>query len=157
MDLLQESSSIWNDFLRKPCPRVELLSFWLRHPWHLLNPGTLGTFCSLKPLAPFKPWHPWHLLSLKPLAPVVPWRLWYTTLQHGTVQFGTETYSTVWYRDILYCTLVSLFWEVSWDFKNEEYSKHLFKLSNGFKPCSIVHGGILLFIAPHFQVKTDQK
>ena len=53
MDLLQETSSIWNKILRKPCPWVDLLSFWPRHPWNL-EPFNL---------APFVPWHPWHLLS----------------------------------------------------------------------------------------------
>ena len=57
MDLLQETSSIWNEFLTKPCPWVDLLSFWPRHPWHLLIPVTLENLCPLTPLAPFKPWH----------------------------------------------------------------------------------------------------
>ena len=78
MDLLQESSSIWDEFLRRPCPQVDLLSFWPLapfvpwHPWHLLNSGTLDTFSPLTPLAPFVPWH-----------------LWYSTLQHGTVTYCT--------------------------------------------------------------------
>ena len=53
MDLLQESSSIWDEFLRRPCPQVDLLSLWPLapffswQPWHLLNSGTLVTFCLL--------------------------------------------------------------------------------------------------------------
>ena len=42
------------------------------HPLHLLNSGTLGTFCPNTPLAPFVSWH-----------------LWYSTLQHGTVTYCT--------------------------------------------------------------------
>ena len=68
MDLLQETSLIWNEFLEKPCSRVDLQSFWPRHPWHLLNPGTLGTFepchhgtfCPLSLSASLAPWHLGH-------------------------------------------------------------------------------------------------
>ena len=72
MDLLQESSSIWDEFLRRPWPQEDLLSFWPRHPWHLLSHDTLCTFCPNTPLAPFVSWH-----------------LWYSTLQHGTVTYCT--------------------------------------------------------------------
>ena len=43
MDLLK-SSSIWDVFLRRPCPQVDLLSFWLLapfSPWNGLQAGTL--------------------------------------------------------------------------------------------------------------------
>ena len=114
MDLLQESSSIWDEFLRRPCPQADLLSIWPLapffpwHPWHLLNLGTLGIFCHMTPLPPLVPWH-----------------LWYSASEHETV-----TYCTVlWFpyfdmvpgnfkiknwneflrmTTVLYCTVTSL-------------------------------------------------
>ena len=112
MDLLQESSSIWDEFLRRPCPQVDHLSFWPRHPWHLLSPDTLGTFCPLTPLIPLVLWYP-----LSPDS--------FGTVNYGMVQRDTVLYfgflifrwflgimnwneffsmTTVLYHTILYCT-----------------------------------------------------
>ena len=101
---------------KNPAPKK---SFWA------FDSGTLGTFCPLTPSAPFKPWHPWQLLNsdtLSTFCPLKPWHLFILTL---LIQYITARYSSVGYSDILYCNLVSLFWVVSWKFKNEEYSKHM--------------------------------
>ena len=85
MDLLQELSSVWNEFLRKPCPWVDLLSFWHRHPWNPLSLDTLGTFCPLKPLVQ------------------------YCTVPYCTVLYCTVPYCTTLYCTVLYCTILLLF------------------------------------------------
>ena len=118
MDLLQETSSIWNEFLTKPCPWVDLLSFWPRHPWHLLNPGTLENFCLL---AHFVPWHPWYLLSPDTFVTVHYSMVKYSDMkieirvklgllnvhidqrQYSKVQYSRELYCTVQYHIMEYC------------------------------------------------------
>ena len=123
MDLLQESSSIWDEFLRRPCPWVDLLSFWPLapffpwHPWHLLNSGTLGIFCHLTPLPPFVPWHLWYS-TLQDDTVTYCTVLWFSTLiwfleisklktEMTTVLYCTvQLYCTVLYCTILYCTVL---------------------------------------------------
>ena len=101
MDLLQESSSIWDEFLRRPCPQVDPLSFW--------------------PLAPFVPWQPWHLLNSDTLILLVLWHPWhllspdtfgtvhYSMVQrHSVLYFGFlifRGFCTVLYCTVLYCTI----------------------------------------------------
>ena len=101
MDLLQETSSIWNEFLTKPCPWVDLLSLWPRHPWHLLNLGTFENFCPLTPLEPFKPWHPWKLLSPDTFV-----RVHYSMVQYSDMKIEIRLYCTVPYCTVLYCTVL---------------------------------------------------
>ena len=122
MDLLQESSLIWDEFLRRPCPWVDLLSFWPFatffpwHPWHLLNSGTLGIFCHLTPLPPFVPWHLWYS-TLQDDTVTYCTVLWFSTLiwflqisklktEMTTVLYCTILYCTVPYCTILYCTVM---------------------------------------------------
>ena len=131
MDLLQESSSIWDEFLRRPCPRVDLLSFWPLapsfpwHPWHLLNSGTLAPFCPLTPLVQhITAWYSYILYGLWfPDFNRVPGNFkiknWYEFLRMTTV-----LYCTVMCGIVLYCTLQN----ISAPFNQKDVSHYIVKL-----------------------------